>query len=650
MEIEEFSKRILFGPSVEDKLFRPQGFSDDAPGDGLSGTVVPARPPGLELHGEGRARFEFPGVHELDDELTRGRALHFFANHELMALELMALAMLRFPDAPPAFRRTLLGTIIDEQKHLGLYLDRMKSLGVELGDIPVNSFFWDGLSGIQSPVDYVAQLSMVFEQANLDFARHYADLFATMGDDATSSILQEIYEDEIGHVRVGLNWFRHWSGLPPEASDDAERLFARHESCLGVTINLARARGPIFDVEGRRRAGLPEGYIERLRRFRASKGRPPRVHLYAHPPELHRLGVDEERDLELLPLFAAAPDDVMLVDRSPSPEFLAQLEAAGFSYPRFVAPRAGQAVDATALAHRRCGALEPWTWTQSTAQRLRRDLALFDVEDEITKACEVMSVVSHDLEKASSLAEDFVRACAQHDTRRAWVDGWLIDGVPVAEDVRKICELRASFEVTPHGEGIARRVVRLYVDEDGVRGGYLGGLSATMPERVRRFSHGNGREANRITKVLDAAIDTIARRLSSHGYVGPASIGAQIVELPSQGYRLVPLSSVDVGWSVAHLMRGLSSHLSHSRVGLWGCVPLSNGCEEAQAIADRMARQLPLQCAPGQDGKSQRIVQGSLCTNDPARANRVLTLMLVGRDYRELEALFPARGIARSSS
>jgi hypothetical protein len=38
------------------------------------------------------------------DENCRSRLLHFFCNHELLAVERMALALLHFPDAPSSFR------------------------------------------------------------------------------------------------------------------------------------------------------------------------------------------------------------------------------------------------------------------------------------------------------------------------------------------------------------------------------------------------------------------------------------------------------------------------------------------------------------------------------------------------------------------
>ena len=51
----------------------------------------------------------------------RARALHTFLHHELQAAELMAWAVLAFPDAPRAFRRGLLRIALDEVRHMRLY-------------------------------------------------------------------------------------------------------------------------------------------------------------------------------------------------------------------------------------------------------------------------------------------------------------------------------------------------------------------------------------------------------------------------------------------------------------------------------------------------------------------------------------------------
>ena len=82
----------------------------------------------------------------------------------------MALCLLKFPNAPTPFQKGLVHTITEEQEHLRLYLGRLQELGGEVGEVPVNGFFWDCLSGMTDPMDFVVGMSMTFEQANLDTA------------------------------------------------------------------------------------------------------------------------------------------------------------------------------------------------------------------------------------------------------------------------------------------------------------------------------------------------------------------------------------------------------------------------------------------------------------------------------------------------
>ena len=112
-------------------------------------------------------------MHRLEKKEERGRLLHFFANHELLATELMALVLLKFPDAPATFRKGVLQTLKDEQEHTRLYLARMKACGIEFGALPVSGYFWRCVAPMENPIDYVAGLCLTFEQANLDFAQRF---------------------------------------------------------------------------------------------------------------------------------------------------------------------------------------------------------------------------------------------------------------------------------------------------------------------------------------------------------------------------------------------------------------------------------------------------------------------------------------------
>src|SRR5690606_6535615 len=114
------------------------------------------RPVDLELRSS-RKRVPFPRQSELEQAEARGRLLHFFANHELLAAELMALVLLKFPEAPRAFRRGVARTLQEEQEHTRLYLERMQACGVPFGSLPVNDFFWKSIAAMESPLEYVTR-------------------------------------------------------------------------------------------------------------------------------------------------------------------------------------------------------------------------------------------------------------------------------------------------------------------------------------------------------------------------------------------------------------------------------------------------------------------------------------------------------------
>src|SRR6478736_10087219 len=257
MELREFAERVLFSSSLEEKLQTPDVITDAQPGSSIITPAAPGRPRGLNFKVTGTARGEFPGTRHLEQDDERGRLLHFFANHELLATELMALVLLKFPDAPAAFRKGVLETLKDEQEHTRLYMERMKACGIEFGSIPVSGYFWRAVSGMESPLDYVAGLSLTFEQANLDFARHFSTCFSEVGDAESAKLLEKIYRDEIGHVAYGLKWFRRWKN-PSESDWEA---FCR---TLKFPLSPQRAKGLSLNIAGRKAAGFDPQFIAEI--------------------------------------------------------------------------------------------------------------------------------------------------------------------------------------------------------------------------------------------------------------------------------------------------------------------------------------------------------------------------------------------------
>jgi uncharacterized ferritin-like protein (DUF455 family) len=388
MELREFAEQVLFATTLEEKLRTPDRITDEHPGAPLVTPAAPGRPANLQFKPHAAGKSEFPGLHRLEDKNERGKLLHFFANHELLATELMALVLLKFPDAPAAFRKGVFETLKDEQEHTRLYMERMSACGVRLGDFPVSGYFWRCVSPMEHPIDYVAGLCLTFEQANLDFAGHYGKNFNTVGDVDSAKLLQKIYRDEIGHVAYGLKWFRRWKN-PGESDWEA---FCH---TLKFPLSPQRAKGFSLNIAGRKAAGLDEHFIAELNVYSQSKGRTPSVFVFnpfaegriaegkTFNPTKHQAQL--ARDLENLPQFLCRQDDIVLVGKKPSVEFLSGIKQAGFPLPEFLewsvdfqigtcgknanSPNRSSALQS--LAARKLGALRPWAWGPDSFEMLK---------------------------------------------------------------------------------------------------------------------------------------------------------------------------------------------------------------------------------------------------------------------------------------
>jgi len=257
MHYREYARQILEGESLEDKLLSSKGLLYD---DSLVLYELPKNPGRVKRLEFNNEQVKFPRNTSFHLEEKRGLALHFFANHELLAIEMMAAALLMYPNTPTAFKKGLVKTIQDEQKHLKMYIARMREFGIELGDFPLNDFFWRSMEKMDTPTKFYAAMAMSFEAANLDFAQFYEQGFRAVEDFKTADIMRVVLEDEISHVALGAHWLNQWRGNMD--------LWNYYKSNLPGVMTPARAKGIHFDKEIRLKAGLDQSFITSLDEFR----------------------------------------------------------------------------------------------------------------------------------------------------------------------------------------------------------------------------------------------------------------------------------------------------------------------------------------------------------------------------------------------
>jgi uncharacterized ferritin-like protein (DUF455 family) len=185
--------------------------------------------------------------------------LHALAHIELNAIDLAWDLVARFAAAglPRAFFDDWLGVAAEEAEHFALLASRLDALGSAYGALPAHDGLWEAAAATAH--DLLARLAvvpLVLEARGLDVTPEMILRLERAGDPDSAAILAGIYQEEIGHVAVGVRWFEllcRERGLDPEAifHDRVGRYFT----------------GPLkppFNREARDRAGFPAAYYEPL--------------------------------------------------------------------------------------------------------------------------------------------------------------------------------------------------------------------------------------------------------------------------------------------------------------------------------------------------------------------------------------------------
>ena len=257
--MSQWARQLLLGESLKDKLISTSNLEID--NNLIQLPESPGRNQQLQFSSK---KMKFPKAVNLDQNEKKAMALHAFANHELLAIEMMAASLLIYPHTNKdeiKLKQGIISAIKDEQKHLTLYIQRLNQLGFDFGDFPLNDFFWKQMPSLKTMPNYLVVIALTFESANLDFSFFYENVFRQMGDIQTADIMKTVYQDEISHVALGGHYLNKWR--------EDKSLWEYYRECLPFPVTPDRAKGIYFYKESRLSAGLSQEFCYELERFKS---------------------------------------------------------------------------------------------------------------------------------------------------------------------------------------------------------------------------------------------------------------------------------------------------------------------------------------------------------------------------------------------
>ena len=181
----------------------------------------------------------------------RNVLMHSIAHIEFNAINLALDAAYRFRNQPLEYYQDWIQIADDEARHFGMIRDYLNERGCEYGDYKAHNGLWD--MAVQTQDDVVARMALVprvLEARGLDVTPGIIERLERMEDTAAVDILSVIYQDEIGHVKAGSDWFFYQC--------DLRNLEPRPTFKAMVDKHLyGQLRGP-FNIAARLQAGFDE--------------------------------------------------------------------------------------------------------------------------------------------------------------------------------------------------------------------------------------------------------------------------------------------------------------------------------------------------------------------------------------------------------
>ncbi len=641
MNILQQAQQLLIASTLAQKL-RPIDPGLDSKFDGgeaasnedYEDISLPGRPANLAFsksHGSSK----IPNFEQLkESRQERGRLLHFFANHELLAIELFSLAIIRFRQLPEKYIRELALIIKQEQNHLSLYLSRMEFYGVEFGDYPLNDFFWKTMQPIKDPVQFITTINLVFEQANLDYAVFYAKLFRDLRDDETAKIFDVIYRDELGHVSHGLKWF-------DRLRSKSTSQWQAFEENLPKNIYPRHAKGVGFDVKNRSGLSFESAFLEKLQDNKDSRAQNQLVFNGGYEYEilsskpLTKPQRILRQDMSWNFGLVAGPQSTLTVPQQPSKFFKDQLSTKIIYKNNFD----------TCLNNKIKNKFywgDPQTNQTLFDKRYARILLNDFVDKYSTKypylLCEPDSTIeateldhilafakNHDqivikspfgTSGQSMLVLDTQRELSEHICK--WIENHIerYGSVLVSKWFEKIADFGLQLhQYDNHSKFVG--ISRYFTDPKGRLSAYaLNDPYIYLSKHVEMSMRDKNIGLRQVCKDL---AEFVSKKIACFGFRGAIGIDMMLVQVHHKLY-LHPMVEINPRYTFGHLALRLDKHIHKQSTGFWMFLKSPS---LSQTQAEKITKKHPIQLV------DQQIKSGAFFTSDPLSAQKVQSFVRV---------------------
>ena len=156
-------------------------------------------------------------MHEVGDmsQTARREILHRHMTNEMTSVDMAAICVAEFPDAPWELRMELARQAWDESRHVRVLHRRLKELGGHKGEFPITTLEWDITCACDNLVGRITIQNRTLEAGAMDVIGLITQTMRTAGDTITADILDGINTDEIQHVRFANRWIKKLSQKNP---------------------------------------------------------------------------------------------------------------------------------------------------------------------------------------------------------------------------------------------------------------------------------------------------------------------------------------------------------------------------------------------------------------------------------------------------